>query len=78
MNTAAQIKSDLISRIENIHDLNFLQAIQTILDSSNKELFELSDDQIKSIDQRLLDIENGNTIPHKKVMQDIRGWIKDK
>ncbi len=50
MDLAAQIKNNLISRIKNSQDLNFLKALQTIFfDTSEQELYELSLEQKDAI-----------------------------
>ena len=49
MNNTLQIKNNLISRIRNSNDLNFLRALQTILDNSEQSLFDLTTQQQESI-----------------------------
>jgi len=45
MNMTEQIKKNLISRIKDSKDLNFLNALQIIFDSSEQALFQLSSEQ---------------------------------
>ncbi|MDA7502030.1 hypothetical protein N8482_02025 [Chitinophagales bacterium] len=78
MNLANQLRNNLIHRIENIDDVNFLQAIQTILDSSNKELHELTDDQKESIRTSRRQLDNGQEINHDDVMSNLSQWLKNK
>lgn len=78
MNLTAQIKKNLISRIKDSEDLNFLNALQTIFDSSEKELFELSNEQKKAIENSRIEIENGNFHKNEEVISEMREWLKKK
>jgi predicted transcriptional regulator len=78
MNLTAQIKKNLISRIKDSEDLNFLNALQTIFDSSEKELFELSNDQKTAIESSRKEIENGNFHKNEEVISEMREWLKKK
>jgi hypothetical protein len=76
MNLSNEIKHDLIERIGKIDDVNFLQAIQTILDTSNKQLFELSPKQSASLKLSRKQLDNGEGIQHKDVINDMTKWLK--
>ncbi|MCE5177847.1 MAG: hypothetical protein LLF81_01715 [Porphyromonadaceae bacterium] len=76
MNTTSILKKNLISRIENSNDEKFLNALQTIFDSSEQELYKLSAEQSESIDAGRKDIENGKYKPHSVVMEDLTAWQK--
>ncbi|CAM4097693.1 hypothetical protein [Gillisia limnaea] len=51
MNPTTQIKNSLISRIEDSEDLNYLKALQTIFDTSEQALYQLSQEQQDSIEK---------------------------
>jgi hypothetical protein len=78
MNLTAQIKKNLISRIKDSKDLNFLNALQTIFDASEQELYELSDDQKTTIESSRIEIENGNFHKNEEVISEMREWLKKK
>lgn len=78
MDLTAQIKKNLISRIKDSKDLNFLNALQTIFDSSEKELYELSNDQKMAIEKSRIEIENGNFHKNEEVISEMREWLKKK
>ena len=78
MNLTAQIKKNLISRIKDSQDLNFLNALQTIFDSTEQELFELSNDQKKAIESSRVEIVNGNFHKNEEVISEMREWLKKK
>lgn len=76
MNLAHKLQNDLIGRIGQIDDVNFLKAIQAILDTSSQEVFELSEAQEKSISESRQQIQNGEGIAHNDVMNDMKSWLK--
>ena len=78
MNTAIQIKNNLISRITDSNDLVFLRALQTIFDSSEQSLFELNEAQEKSIEISRDQINKGDFKEHEQVMSDLKSWLKNK
>lgn len=77
MDKTISIKENLISRIQNSNDLTFLKKIQTLFDNTENELFELSDEQKTSIDQGRIDISDQKYLPHDKVMNDTKEWLKN-
>ena len=78
MNTAIQIKNNLISRITDSNDLVFLRALQTIFDSSEQSLFELNEAQEKSIEISRGQINKGDFKEHERVMSDLKSWLENK
>ncbi|OXA72448.1 hypothetical protein B0A67_07865 [Flavobacterium aquidurense] len=78
MDLTAQIKKNLISRIKDSKDLNFLNALQTIFDSSEHELYELSNDQKTAIESSRTEIKNGNFHKNEEVISEMREWLKKK
>lgn len=78
MDSIAQIKNNLISRIKGSKDLDFLKALQTIFDSSEQGLFQLSPDHEASIEQGRKDIENGDYTENESVISEMREWLSKK
>ncbi|MEQ8475357.1 hypothetical protein [Fulvivirga sp.] len=78
MDSDIQLKKNLISRIKSSKDLNFLRALQTIFDSSEQSLYELNEQQKKSIDIGREDIKNGASKEHEQVMTEMKEWLKSK
>ncbi|WP_269237745.1 hypothetical protein [Flavobacterium flavigenum] len=78
MNTVEQIKRNLISRIEDSEDLNFLNALQTIFDSSEQALYKLSSDQGEVIENSRVEIENGKFHKNEDVISEMKEWLKKK
>ena len=78
MDYNAQIKKSLISRIKDSNDINFLKALQAIFDSSEQSLYQLNDDQEKTIEEGRAQIKNDQSSPNESVMSDARGWLENK
>ena len=75
MNMTTHIKNSLISRIKDSDDLNFLKALQTIFDSSEKALYQLSPDQNYSIIKGREQFKNGDYIENEQLMTDMKKWL---
>ncbi len=78
MDNTIQIKNNLISRIRNSKDLNFLRALQTIFETSEQELYQLNSAQNESINISRDEIKNGDYIENSKAISDIKEWLKKK
>ncbi len=78
MDSTIQIKNNLISRIKNSKDLNFLKALQTIFDSAEQELYQLNAFQKESIEKSRAEIEKGILIENSQAISDIKEWLKKK
>ncbi|MDP2336161.1 MAG: hypothetical protein Q8N05_06875 [Bacteroidota bacterium] len=78
MDMTTQIKNNLISRIKASKDLNFLKAVQTIFDSSEQSLFQLSSEQQDSIEKGRDEIRNGDSIENDLLMVEMKEWLTKK
>lgn len=78
MNMTSQIKKNLILRIKDSKDLNFLNALQTIFDSSEQALFQLSSEQQSAIEIGKSDIKNGQFFKNEEVISEMKQWLKKK
>ena len=76
MDTASQIKKNLISRIKDSKDLSFLRALQTIFDAEEQALFQLTPEQSKSIEIGREEIKNGNYTDNSEVISEMREWLE--
>ena len=74
MNMTTQIKNSLISRIKDSDDLNFLKALQTIFDSSEQALYQLSSEQNDSIIKGREQIKNGDFVENDQLMTEMKKW----
>ena len=78
MNTTEQIKRNLISRIKDSEDVNFLNALQTIFDPSEQALYKMSSDQESSIEKSRIEIETGKYHKNDNVISEMKEWLKKK
>ena len=78
MDMTAQIKKNLISRIKDSKDLNFLKALQTIFDSSEQALYQLSSEQQTAIEKGRDEIKEGEYHNNEEVLSEMREWLKQK
>ena len=78
MDMTAQIKKDLISRIKNSKDLNFLKALQTIFDTSEQALYKLSPEQENSISTGREQLKNGQFSSNESVISEMKEWLAKK
>ncbi len=78
MNTF-QLKQELIQSISSIEDIDFLNAIKTILDYKKKEFFiELTTDQEKELLLASKEGKNGNVISQSEMDQKVEEWLDEK
>lgn len=78
MDSIAQIKKNLILRIKNSKDLNFLNALQIIFDSSEQALFQISSDQQSAIETGKKEINSGQFFKNEEVISEMKQWLKEK
>ncbi|TQD33998.1 hypothetical protein [Haloflavibacter putidus] len=75
MDKTAQIKSNLIARIKDSEDIQFLKALQTIFDTSEKALYALSPEQEESILIGRKQIKNGQFSSNESVISEMKEWL---
>jgi hypothetical protein len=78
MDITTQIKDNLILRIKDSEDLNFLQALQTIFDTSEQSLYQLSPEQLESIKTGREDMRRGDFYENKQVISEMKEWLEKK
>lgn len=74
----AQIKNNLILRIKNFSDLSFLKALQTIFDTSEQTLFQLSSEQESSISIGRKELKTGQFSNNEFVISEMKEWLTKK
>jgi hypothetical protein len=74
----AQIKKNLILRIKDSKDLNFLNALQTIFDSSEQALYQLSSEQQSDIEAGRSEIKKGQIFKNEEVISEMKQWLQKK
>jgi len=78
MNTI-QLKQELIHRISSIEDIDFLNAIKTILDYKKKEpILELTADQEKELLYARQEGKKGKIISQSEMDHKVEEWLSEK
>ncbi|MBX9853342.1 MAG: hypothetical protein K2X86_16475 [Cytophagaceae bacterium] len=72
------LKTKLIEKINEIEDIEFLEAIKTILDTKTGDLYVLSDKQKESIEVSRRQIKGGKFFKNDEVFTELKEWIKKK
>lgn len=75
MDATTDLKNSLISRIKNSKDINFLRALQTLFDSSEKSLYQLSEEQLHSINESREEIKRGDYLDNEEVISNTKKWL---
>jgi hypothetical protein len=76
---AILLKQELIQRISGIEDIDFLNAIKTILDYKKNETFiELTDVQEKELLFASNEGKKGNVISQSEMDQKVEEWLREK
>ncbi len=78
MNHTSEIKKNLILRIKHSKDLNFLNALQTIFDSSEQSLYQISPEQKADIEKGRTEIKKGSFVKNEALMLEMKQWLKKK
>jgi hypothetical protein len=74
--TTIEIKKQLIHRISEIEDTNFLKALKTILDSKvNEGILNLTAEQRDEIIASREDVEKGLVIENALLDKEIKAWL---
>lgn len=76
--TSIDLKTKLIEMINGIEDIEFLEAIKTILDTKSENLYTLSDKHKESIEVGRQQIKDGNFLKNDEVFSELKEWIKKK
>jgi predicted transcriptional regulator len=76
--TSIDLKTKLIEIINEIEDIEFLEAIKTILDSKTAGHYALTDKQKENIEVGRQQIQNGNFLKNDEVFSELKEWIKKK
>jgi hypothetical protein len=75
--TMLELKSILIHRISEINDIQFLEAIKTILDEKAEDsVIVLTDEQKQEIIQSRKEIKEGLFISNEELDKEIQAWLK--
>lgn len=75
---STELKTQLIERINEIEDVEFLEAIKTILESKTATPYMLSESQKERIEMSREQIKNGDFLKNEEVFFELNEWLKKK
>ncbi len=78
MNETFQIRENLISKINQTEDLEFLKAIHAIFERAETLVHQLNNLQKESIKKGEEDFESGKFESNETVFKEIREWLEKK
>jgi len=74
-----ELKKLLISKIDDIDDEELLKAVYKLLDykSTSGDVYVLSEDEKKEIEEGLQQVRDGKTISDEDVQREIDKWLSE-
>lgn len=76
MENTSQLKDDLINKIKATNDVSFLKALQTIIDASIKDPYQLSQHQLNAVAESRAQLENGDYVENEDFMSEVEQWLE--
>ncbi|MEO6683246.1 MAG: hypothetical protein ABIN48_10550 [Ginsengibacter sp.] len=77
--STADIKKDLINRINNLEDDSIIEQIQLLLDFEFEEgIYKLSEEQTQRIMEAREEYSEGKILSEKKANSEIEKWLNSK
>ncbi|OFY49511.1 MAG: hypothetical protein A2W85_06650 [Bacteroidetes bacterium GWF2_41_31] len=74
-----ELRHIITERLSHIHDVSFLNAIKTIIESKvSEDTYQLSDYQKIRIDSARQQLKNRQTISHDVLQKEIDQWLSSK
>ncbi len=74
-----ELRHLITEQLSRIEDVNFLNAIKTIVESKLSEgFYKLSNYQKNRIDSARQQLKNKRTIPHKDLQKEVDQWLRSK
>ncbi len=76
--TAIALKQYITNRIIDINDDNILEKIRTLIDSNSEKVYELSEFQIKRLEESRIHFQNGEYIDQTEMNKKMSKWLSQK
>jgi len=78
MKTTAELKNNLILKIQNSKDIDFLKALQAFFDASEESTYKLTDEQENALNESREEIKRGDFVSNDEVMSKTKEWLKNR
>jgi hypothetical protein len=77
--SSLEIRNKIIEQLSHIDDIDFLKAINKILESkASDDIYKLNKHQIERIEASRLQVKKGATISNDDLQKEIREWLDSK
>lgn len=77
--STAELKLKVINRITNITDNNLIEQIHRLIDFElEKDVYELSEEQIQRIAEAREEYQKGDTLTNEEAIKEIEKWLDEK
>jgi hypothetical protein len=77
--SSLEIRNKIIKQLSHIEDIDFLKAINKILESkASDDIYKLNKRQIDRIEASRLQVKEGTTISHDDLQKEIQEWLDSK
>lgn len=74
--TSIELKQELKNKIEKIDDIDFLRAIETILNAAGSRVIKLTGDQEEELLLAREEARKGNYTPQAEMDEKVKKWSK--
>lgn len=77
--STVELRHIIIEHLSQIDDPSFLNAIKTIIETKiSSGIYKLSDFQIDRVNSARNNLQNGKTISHDELQNEINQWLEEK
>lgn len=77
--STVELRQAIIEYLTQIEDVSFLNAIKTMIETkASEEIYQLSDDQVKRVEEGRAQLKQGKTISNESLKLEIDQWLSTK
>ncbi len=77
--STVELRQVIIEYLTQIEDVSFLNAIKTMIETkTSEEIYQLSDDQVKRVEEGREQLKQGKTISNESLKLEIDQWLSTK
>jgi hypothetical protein len=74
--SAVELKQRIISRVNSIEDVSILEELYQLLQTDGSEFYEMTEPELKAVEEGLEDIKQGRVYSSEQAHQLIQEWLK--
>jgi hypothetical protein len=77
--STVELRQAIIEYLTQIEDVSLLNAIKTMIETkASEEIYQLSDDQVKRVEEGRAQLKQGKTISNESLKLEIDQWLSTK